>query len=228
MKNFETFLLLESINDKAIFKAIFMSGHPGSGKSYVLKKIKSGSIEPRIVNIDKFVEKYGYIKDKTKKLIKSQLFNYINSLLPLFIDGTSASKSNILLRKGILESIGYETGMVFINCSLDTALERAAKRKRKVPEEFIIQAYDNVQKMKPFFKSVFHNFFKEVDNNVGELNNKMILTAFKKVSKFYESPLKNPLGNDIVDEMREKHWKYLLDGVYDKPELTKIISSWYR
>ncbi|MHA2019602.1 MAG: zeta toxin family protein [Promethearchaeota archaeon] len=228
MDFFQDFLLFESINDKSILKAIFMTGHPGSGKSYVLKKIKSGQIEPRIVNIDKFVEKYGYMKDHTKKLIKSQLTNYINSMLPLFIDGTSSSKSNILLRKGILESIGYETGMVFINCSLDTALKRAAKRKREVPEEYIIQAHENIQKMKPFFKSIFHNFFKEVDNDDGELNDKMIQKAYKKTTKFFTSSLKNPIGEDIIEEMKKNKWKYLLDGIYTKSELNKVVSNWYK
>ena len=228
MNYFNDYLLLESINDKSIFKSVFMSGHPGSGKSYVLKKIKAGTIEPRVVNIDKLVEKYGYIKDHTKKLIKAQLFNYLNSLLPLFIDGTSSSKSNILLRKGILESIGYDCGFVFVNCSLETAIKRTAKRKRKVPEEYIVMAHENIQKMKPFFKSIFSSFFVEVDNDDGELDDKMILKTYKKASKFYNSPLKNPLGKDIINEMVEKHWKYLLDGIMTKSELQKVVSVWYR
>ena len=49
----ENYLISEGINDKGIFKACFMCGHPGAGKSYTLTKIKSGIIEPRIVNIDK-------------------------------------------------------------------------------------------------------------------------------------------------------------------------------
>ena len=50
--------LTEGIEDKGIFKAVFLAGHPGSGKSYTLDRIKSGQIEPRIVNTDKFVEHY--------------------------------------------------------------------------------------------------------------------------------------------------------------------------
>ena len=45
--------LREGIEDKGIFKAMFMAGHPGAGKSYVLRKVKSGQVEPRLVNTDK-------------------------------------------------------------------------------------------------------------------------------------------------------------------------------
>lgn len=53
------YLLTESINDKGIFKAIFMAGTPGAGKSYVINKINDGKIQPRIVNTDKLTEYFG-------------------------------------------------------------------------------------------------------------------------------------------------------------------------
>ena len=52
--NFKTFLN-ESINDKGIFKAIFLVGIPGSGKSYTASKL-NGVISPKIVNTDIAVE----------------------------------------------------------------------------------------------------------------------------------------------------------------------------
>ena len=45
----------ESINDKGIFKAIFMAGTPGAGKTTVAKKL-SGGVEPRFVSTDTWVE----------------------------------------------------------------------------------------------------------------------------------------------------------------------------
>jgi len=91
LRNYE---LNESILDRGIFKAVFMAGAGGSGKSYVLSKVKSGSIEPRIVNIDRFIEYYGhdYEKeyfDRSRKQTTKQLIQYVNSLLPLAIDCTS-------------------------------------------------------------------------------------------------------------------------------------------
>ena len=129
--------LTESINDKGIFKVIFLSGSSGSGKSYVINKIKDGQIEPKIVNTDIAVEYFMKIDpnfdwntygDKSKHLTKKQLVNYLNSLLPLVIDGTSANSSAVLRRKGILQSLGYDTGMVFVDTPVETAIERNKKR----------------------------------------------------------------------------------------------------
>lgn len=95
----EKLLINESIEDKGILKSCFMSGTPGAGKSFVISKIKSGSIEPRIVNTDKFTEfianylnidvsnvsgkNWHYFESDIKRLTSSQLALYINSLLPL-------------------------------------------------------------------------------------------------------------------------------------------------
>lgn len=48
--NFSKFLT-ESINDKGKFKAIFIIGIPGSGKTYTISKLK-GIISPRVINTD--------------------------------------------------------------------------------------------------------------------------------------------------------------------------------
>jgi len=122
------YLLSESILDKGIFKACYMAGHSGSGKSYTLSKIKSGSIEPRIVNVDKYIEYFGkdYEKafyDKSKILLTNQLTLYVDSVLPLAVDVTASSPNSVVRRYGILDYFGYDQAMVFVNCSLETALE---------------------------------------------------------------------------------------------------------
>lgn len=88
----------ESIEDKGILKSCFMGGSPGSGKSYTINKIKAGTIEPRVVNTDKFTEflatymnvninqvmdNWSMYKENIKKLTKNQLSLYLNSMLPL-------------------------------------------------------------------------------------------------------------------------------------------------
>jgi len=226
--------LNESINDKGIFKAVFMSGTPGAGKSYVISKIKSGSIEPRIVNTDKmteFFKAYGYEKwkqyrEKIKLLSKKQLINYWNSLLPLWVDGTSSNTVTLLTRKDILEDIGYDTAMIWVDTPLEDALERAAKRERPVDPEFIEETYKRLMKLKSYYASKFSNF-TEILNGEGELIDKVIIQAYKKMGKFFSSPLKNPRGKKAIEVMNENGWKYLLDGVYDKSYLNSKANKWY-
>ena len=48
--------LQEGVNDPNIFKAFFLAGGPGSGKSYVVRKT-TGGLGMRIVNSDDAFEK---------------------------------------------------------------------------------------------------------------------------------------------------------------------------
>ena len=50
MPTFKQFIS-ESINDKGIFKAVFVIGLPGAGKSYTVSQLR-GSVSPKVVNTD--------------------------------------------------------------------------------------------------------------------------------------------------------------------------------
>lgn len=231
--------LTEGIHDKGIFKACFMAGHPGAGKSYVLNKVKSGSVEPRWVNTDKLFldifpefkknweKNWGKINVKVKTISKNQLALYINSMLPLAVDGTSNSVSVILRRKGLLESFGYDTSMLFVNTSLETALERASKRERPVPPEFIEQAYEQINKAKSFYKQTFHNWY-EVPNDNEQLTDEVILKAFKNTTGFYNGPIQNPVGKNYYSTMVLNGWKYLSPNIRDLDEIKKVVTVWYK
>lgn len=227
--------LEESIEDKGILKALFMAGTPGSGKSYVISKITSGSIQPRIVNTDKFVEFFGNggnvnweeYGDRIERLNKKQLLLYLDSLLPLWIDGTSSNPRSLLRRVGILKSIGYDVGLVWIETDIETAIERAKKRKREVPEDFIRKVYKEVSPLKQYYKSEF-KYFKEINNNEGELNDVAVSKAFKQTSNFFTSPLENPLGLKLIDDMKQNRAKYI--NQLDPSMINKLksdISIWY-
>jgi dephospho-CoA kinase len=56
MKSFSEFMA-EGVNDPAIFKAIFLAGGPGSGKSFIVGKTGLGSLGFKIVNSDNAFEK---------------------------------------------------------------------------------------------------------------------------------------------------------------------------
>jgi len=230
------FKIAESIQDKGIFKVIFMAGSPGAGKSYVLSKLSDGSIDPRIVNTDKFVEFFGgndpvkerpFVLDKSKLLSKQQLYFYINSILPLFVDSTSSEATTCIRRNGLLESLGYDTGMVFVNTSLETALKRIEQRERKITDDWTKKIYNTINEAKAFYKSHFP-FFLEIDNDEGMLTDEVVANAFKKVKGFYDTPINNPEGKSNIKKMRSKGWKYLADGIASEEYIQKVISVWYR
>jgi len=224
-------LIYESINDRGLFKAVFMSGIPGSGKSSVLTKIKSGSVEPRIVNVDKVTEFLNIndiysVYDKSKIISKNQLALYLNSALPLFIDTTGCNINRLKNRINALEYMGYDTSMVFINTSLETALYRAKKRIRKVPQEVIKEYYEKLLKFRDDVKDLF-SFNMELNNDDGELTDEVIIKAYKKISFFYDGVIQNPIGKERYDLMKKNNWKYLDPNIMKIDDIKKIIDKWY-
>lgn len=228
--------LLESVNDRGIFKAVFFAGIPGAGKSYVLNKISDGGIMPRVVNTDIYTEylskKFGrdisgefdVHVDVIKKVTVNQLSGYVNGALPLFVDGTSNSASSLFKREGILKSFGYDTGMVYIDTDLDVAIERSKERDRKVPEEFIRKVYESLSKNREYYKNHFE-FFVEVKNSDGELTDKVVMDAYKKVRGFYSSDIQNPIGIESKNKMVNG---YLVPSVYrDISSIVRVVRGWY-
>ena len=227
-------ILGEGIEDVGIFKAAFMAGHPGAGKSYVLSKVKSGRVEPRLVNTDRsfplfkdlWHEDWPKISMKVKTISHNQLSTWINSMLPLAVDGTAVMTSTVLSRMGILESFGYDLAMVFVNTSLETALERASKRERIVDPDFIKRSYDQIQKAKAFYRTRFNTWI-EVNNDEGQLTDETILHAFKFLGGFYHSNIINPVGREHIKVMRENGWKYLSPNVIPMNEIKRRTKAWY-
>ncbi len=244
MISFKDFIS-ESVEDRGKLKAIFLAGTPGAGKSYTVEKINDGSIQPRIVNTDKSLEflakkfdaaldtdetasnVWEFMSDKTKLMTKKSLSQYVNGMLPLIIDGTSSNPNNLLMRVGILESLGYDVAMIYVKTDLDTAIKRVNARDRKVPEDFIRHVYDEMLKFEDFYKSKFNTFI-EINNNDGELDDKAIMSAYKKSKSFFSEPVKNPVGQNNIEKLKQSKQKYLSPDIISISELEKKMDSWYR
>lgn len=235
--------LIESINDKGIFKALFIVGMPYAGKSYTVSQI-SGDISPRIVNTDRPLEHLAKMKgiklsdeveasilrglvDKSKILNSKSLINYIDSMLPLIVDGTSADISNILQRIGTLQYFGYDVGIIFVNVSLETALDRLKNsgRERSVPQEFIKFVGEKYEEDKEYIKKNIRDIY-EVDNN-GVLTDNVIKKLYNHAKDFYSAPIENPIGNRHIKKLKETSGKYLHD-VLDENEIKNRVVTWYR
>jgi dephospho-CoA kinase len=233
----------ESINDAGLLKAVFVIGLPGAGKSYTIEQLK-GTISPKIVNTDKATEflsikyqtfissaNWNEFKDTTHRITQEALRGYINGMLPLFIDGTSNNVSNILHRIGILESLGYDIGIVFVHASLETSKRRADARtaasKRVVDEEFIELVHKENKENAAFLKNKV-DFFRQIENGSDGLDDAEMLAAFKAVQAFFAAPLKNPVGKRTLETLKDTKQKYLVPALIPADALTKKIDGWYK
>jgi len=210
--------LNEGVYDPNIFKAIFLAGGPGSGKSYIAgRTIRGGGL--RIVNSDSAFEallkkanlslkmpdsqaaQRDPVRDKAKKLTQKRLDNYIEGRLGLIIDGTGREYDKVTKQASELQQIGYDTYMVFVNTSLDVALQRNANRPRSVPESIVTRSWNAVQQNIGKFSLFFKNGMVIVDNN--DAGEDMFTAVFKRVRGLLRQPVKNGRARQWIQNQLE-------------------------
>ena len=217
MKTFKE--LQEGVYDPNIFKAFFLAGGPGSGKSYVVTRTTK-MFGMRVVNSDdvfeqlikkagmsmdmrnysgKDLERRDEIRGRAKEITKARMGDiktgeggYIGGRIGLIIDGTGKNYDKIETQMRGLQKLGYESHMIFVNTSLDVALERNEKRPRKLPESLVVQSWNNVQKNIGKFSQLFKNKFVIVDNNKADED--VITGVFKRVRSLANKKVTNGIA----------------------------------
>ena len=131
-------------------------------------------------------------REKAKRITIKKLAMYRKSKLGLIIDGTGDSIQSIQMKKRVMEQHGYDCYMIFVNTSLQVAIDRNNKRPRKLPEDVLSQMWFSCQNNLGHFQNIFGNNFKIVDRTKSsEPINKSVL---RSVIDFLKSPIKNPIG----------------------------------
>jgi dephospho-CoA kinase len=185
MRKFQQYIT-EGVYDPSIFKAFFLGGGPGSGKSWVSARVLSG-MGLKVINSDNaFVSKLkrekmtldfaahdekeiiarDKIRSKSKQVAGMQLGTALEGRLGLIIDSTARDVEKISSQAANLRKIGYDIHMVFVNTSLDVALERNRNRPRRLPDAIIIDSHRQIQKNMGRLQRIFggRNFLV-IDNN---------------------------------------------------------------
>ena len=185
MIEFKEFLA-EGVYDRNIFKAFFLAGGPGSGKSWVSTRTLGGA-GMKVINSDAAFEALlkrekmsldfkGYseaelvrrdvIRAKAKRMTAASLNAAIEGRLGLILDSTARDVARIESEKAYMKALGYDTFMVFVNTSREVALVRNQERKRKLPDAIVIQNHKQVQANIGKLQNMFgNNNFVIIDNN---------------------------------------------------------------
>ena len=212
--------LQEGLQDPNIFKAFFLAGGPGSGKSYVVRKTTGGT-GLKVVNSDDAFEKL--LKDanlslkmppeekaprevqrkRAKTLTKSRRDNYVEGRIGLIIDGTGKDYDDIANQSKELKQLGYDTHMIFVNTSLDTALQRNAERPRSVPDSIVVNSWNDVQSNIGSFSQHFRENFIVVDNN--DAGEDVFVKVFKQIKGLLRKNVQSPVAKQwVMQQMKDR------------------------
>lgn len=212
-------MIYEGMYDPILFKAIFVVGGPGSGKTYVTKKLGLQAMGFVSIDSDYPLEKYmtkqnlslkmpehekeerDIVRQRAKDVTKSKQDSILEQGLGLIIGGTGANINDIEKMASTLRSIGYTTSAIFVNADLKTAKHRNQKRSRSVPEHILFEKWKAAQKNIGYFQQKFDPFFI-IDNSEGSNTDDQISSVFKKI---YEWGRKEPKNRHFSQKMQS--WK---------------------
>jgi predicted kinase len=213
MNNFKDFLqLYEGVNDPSIFKAVFLAGGPGSGKSFVVGRTSLKSLGFRLINSDDAFEKglkrAGLTMDpediasaqgqavraSAKALTGKIMTRALEGRMGVVIDGTGKDYDKIKKQVDMLRELGYAVHMIFVNTDLETAQKRNKMRPRSLPEPMVKKMWDSVQKNIGKFQTLFRRRMIIVDNSENQDIDGATLNAYKKIKTWAAKEPENSIA----------------------------------
>ena len=167
---------------------------------------KYGLSAGELANYAKDEEKWAEvmkIRDKSKGLTKRMQDSYISGRLGQVIDGTGKNFNKIRGHREMYQDFGYDTYMVFVNTSLEIALERNRTRERRLPDTIVEKMWKEVQDNLGKFSRLFgkQNMII-VDNSSYEDSAKILAHIEKEISRRVKLPVKNYLGLRWIEDQR--------------------------
>ena len=221
-------LLTEGVNDKSIFKAVFLAGGPGSGKDYILDNTLAGHGLTEI-NSDKALEflmdKEGldkqmpedekeardFVRGRAKNITELKQRLALTGRNGLIINGTGDDHEKVKRIKTALENLGYDTSMVMVNTddevSAQRNIERGQRGGRTVPENIRRQKWEAVQNARPELAKLFGDRYSEYDNSedlrtaapeVVKAKKDEMLELYKGVKEFIAQQPASPAAEEWI------------------------------
>ncbi len=224
MHSFKEFrqALDEGVNDPSIFKAVFLAGGPGAGKSFIVGKTALQALGLKLINSDDAFEaglkKAGLttspediasaqgqkIRAGAKALTGRKMKLALDGRLGLVIDGTGKNYAKIKKQVDELRQLGYAVKMIFVNTDLETALDRNKKRPRSLPDAKVEEMWKDVQKNIGKFQGLFRNRLIVVDNSEGSDIEGSTLEAYKDIKTWAAQAPENKVAAKWITGQKAK------------------------
>lgn len=214
--------LHEDVN-RGVFKAIFITGGPGSGKDII---IREGIAEQRAVELST-VQAFDYLMDKKKLSESSKDFRReaIRNRSPLIINGSADNADMIYTIKEELEELGYSTMMVYVNTTNEVSRERNQGLKRMISESIREEKWNKAQVNKVLFYKMFEDFNLFENNDNLEIVEESISDVYDHVNDFLDRDTLNETSIDWLMRNKKLNINEKVSLLFKEQENVKLDSK---
>ena len=184
------------------FKALFLVGGPGSGKDFLIHSTLD-ECHLKEVSLDKL---YSAINEKSN-------IDELTNFPSIIVNGNADSKEKIIIAKEILESMGYDTAMIYVHTTdeesksrNDLRISRGSKtfsegvRKRKY-DESVMNMHEYSELFESFVLYDNSNNFSTVDEEKQKEITGWLLELSETISGFLS---KFPTNEESIKWMAER------------------------
>lgn len=202
---------------RGMFKAIFITGGPGSGKDII---IRESIAESKITEISAS-QAFDFLADKNNLGTANEDYRFkaIQNRGPLVISGPSDNTDRILYIKEELEELGYEAFMVFVNTTDEISKDRNRSLSRVMQEDVRQEKWNLAQENMKYLYDKFDSFMSF--NNTVDMKSGDILQIEQKESELTEILDATNWFLDkpqtlIAEEWMIKHNKININEVFER------------
>ena len=173
-------------DERYAFKAVFTAGGPGSGKTSISERmfptfLKANSDQIQVLSSKKTgipvaatpenprYPEFLQQMQRAQEMNKTRAMYWASQGYPIVIDTTGRSMPQIETINNSLRELGYDTGMVFVNTTLEQAILRNRIRQRNgghgAEENYLRTAWESAQANIRKFQGIVGVKFVIVDND---------------------------------------------------------------
>ena len=207
--------------NRGLFKAIFVTGGPGSGKDII---IREAIAESKAVELNS-VQAFELLMDKQKLSEKSNDYRReaIRNRGPLIINGPADDHTRMITIREELEEFGYDTTMVFVDTTNEASKERNEKLSKSISESVRFDKWQLAQSSKEAYRQNFSNFISFNNSSSFEEIQEDISDTYEKINRFIED--KN--YNEIAFSWLESRGKISITSLFKENENVKKNSRFF-
>ena len=207
---------LNEEHNRGMFKAIFITGGPNSGKDIIIREAIASS---SIVELN-LIQAKEYLADKQKLSEKSNDYRReaVRNRGPLIINGPADDNEKITYIKEELEELGYQTMMVFVNTTDEASKERNSMLSRMMAESVRHDKWLKAQNVTRQYQEMYNNFM--VFDNTGDLEDKEfdIHEVYESTNEFLDSKIINETAVDWMHRNKKVDINYTINRLFGEQD----------